>query len=177
MRRFILALVAVIVSSSFALARDIKTLAGDVYYNVTITRVEKTGIGVMHRSGVAFLDFSILQDDIRKEFGYTPEGYAAGKLLLAQQEQATLELQRKQAAEAAARREEQERATAAAANVPAPTITNRNYSDINYSTRTYTEPRYSDRAYSGGTVYVHGYTTKNGTYVAPHTRSAPSRRR
>ena len=25
----------------------------------------------------------------------------------------------------------------------------------------------------GGSVYVHGHTTKNGTYVAPHHRSAP----
>jgi hypothetical protein len=24
-----------------------------------------------------------------------------------------------------------------------------------------------------GSVYVHGHTTKNGTYVAPHHRSAP----
>lgn len=28
----------------------------------------------------------------------------------------------------------------------------------------------------GGTVQVKGYTKKNGTYVSPHTRSAPSRR-
>ena len=26
---------------------------------------------------------------------------------------------------------------------------------------------------SAGQVYVHGYTTKNGTYVAPYYRSAP----
>jgi hypothetical protein len=29
---------------------------------------------------------------------------------------------------------------------------------------------------SGGTVNVKGYYKKNGTYVSPHTRSAPSRR-
>lgn len=28
---------------------------------------------------------------------------------------------------------------------------------------------------SGGTVHVKGYTRKNGTYVSPHTRSAPRR--
>jgi hypothetical protein len=27
----------------------------------------------------------------------------------------------------------------------------------------------------GGTVHVNGYTRKNGTYVAPYTRSAPRR--
>lgn len=29
---------------------------------------------------------------------------------------------------------------------------------------------------SGGTVHVKGYTRKDGTYVSPHTRSAPRRR-
>jgi len=29
---------------------------------------------------------------------------------------------------------------------------------------------------SGGRVYVRGYTRKDGTYVAPYTRSAPRRR-
>ncbi|WP_374175188.1 hypothetical protein [Flavobacterium tructae] len=32
------------------------------------------------------------------------------------------------------------------------------------------------RTSSGGSVHVKGYTRKNGTYVAPHTRSAPRRR-
>lgn len=31
------------------------------------------------------------------------------------------------------------------------------------------------RTSSGGTVHVKGYTRKNGTYVSPHTRSAPRR--
>ncbi len=35
--------------------------------------------------------------------------------------------------------------------------------------------RYS--SYSGGDVHVRGYYRKDGTYVAPHTRSAPHRRR
>jgi len=30
---------------------------------------------------------------------------------------------------------------------------------------------------SGGTVQVKGYTRKDGTYVAPHTRKAPTRRK
>ena len=34
----------------------------------------------------------------------------------------------------------------------------------------------STKTSSGGTVQVKGYTRKNGTYVAPHTRSAPRRR-
>lgn len=38
--------------------------------------------------------------------------------------------------------------------------------------KTYSSPRQS----SGGTVQVKGYYRKNGTYVRPHTRSAPRRR-
>lgn len=39
-----------------------------------------------------------------------------------------------------------------------------------------TEDTYtSSGSYSGGTVHVKGYYHKNGTYVKPHTRSAPSR--
>lgn len=37
--------------------------------------------------------------------------------------------------------------------------------------------RSSRSSLSGGTVHVKGYTRKNGTYVRPHTRSSPSRRR
>ena len=39
-----------------------------------------------------------------------------------------------------------------------------------------TEDTYtSSGSYSGKTVHVRGYYRKNGTYVKPHTRSAPSR--
>lgn len=52
----------------------------------------------------------------------------------------------------------------------------------NYSkTSSYSTPRplsssYSPRSSSGGSVQVKGYTRKDGTYVRPHTRSAPRRR-
>lgn len=36
---------------------------------------------------------------------------------------------------------------------------------------------YSGSSGSGGSVTVKGYRRKNGTYVKPHTRSSPSRRR
>lgn len=41
------------------------------------------------------------------------------------------------------------------------------YSPLKTKSSTYT---------GGGTVNVRGYYRKNGTYVSPHTRSAPSRR-
>lgn len=44
------------------------------------------------------------------------------------------------------------------------------YSTIKSATSTQKE------IYSGGDVSVKGYYRKNGTYVRPHTRSAPSRR-
>jgi hypothetical protein len=41
----------------------------------------------------------------------------------------------------------------------------------------YSRPSYSSsKGSSSGTVYVRGYTRKDGTYVAPHTRSAPHRK-
>ncbi|BFM43957.1 hypothetical protein CFS9_25980 [Flavobacterium sp. CFS9] len=46
---------------------------------------------------------------------------------------------------------------------------NNNSTDNNYT-------KSSIRTSSGGSVQVKGYTRKNGTYVAPHTRSAPRRR-
>ncbi|MFC6223409.1 hypothetical protein ACFP2F_09170 [Hymenobacter artigasi] len=43
------------------------------------------------------------------------------------------------------------------------------------STSTYNSSSSSSKS-SGGPVHVKGYTRKNGTYVQPHTRSAPRRR-
>lgn len=51
---------------------------------------------------------------------------------------------------------------------------NNNSNRSNSSNSSYTKS--STKASTGGTVNVKGYTRKNGTYVAPHTRSAPRRR-
>lgn len=50
-----------------------------------------------------------------------------------------------------------------------------NSSQSNNSSNTNYESSYSGNS-SGGTVNVRGYTRKDGTYVRPHTRSAPRRR-
>ncbi|AQX10870.1 hypothetical protein [Elizabethkingia meningoseptica] len=46
--------------------------------------------------------------------------------------------------------------------------------------KTYKKPTssydYTPNTSSSGTVHVKGYTRKDGTYVSPHTRSAPRRR-
>lgn len=54
-----------------------------------------------------------------------------------------------------------------------------NYSMSNNSSNYNSSSNYtksSTTTSSGGSVHVKGYTRKNGTYVAPHTRSAPRRR-
>lgn len=52
------------------------------------------------------------------------------------------------------------------------------YSSTNTSDSLKREPinTYKPSSSSGGTVHVRGYYRKNGTYVRPHTRSAPRRR-
>ncbi len=44
------------------------------------------------------------------------------------------------------------------------------------STSTRSASSYTPSSSSGGSVNVKGYTRKDGTYVSPHTRSAPRRR-
>lgn len=50
-----------------------------------------------------------------------------------------------------------------------PISSNNNSYSQSYKTR-------ATKTSSGGTVHVKGYTRKDGTYVKPHTRSAPRRR-
>lgn len=59
-----------------------------------------------------------------------------------------------------------------------PAYSNRIFSS-NSNSNSYTKDSYTKsptKTSSGGTVQVKGYTRKNGTYVAPHTRSAPRRK-
>lgn len=44
------------------------------------------------------------------------------------------------------------------------------------STTVKSSSNYRSSSSSGGSVHVKGYTRKDGTYVKPHTRSAPRRR-
>lgn len=72
---------------------------------------------------------------------------------------------------------EMERLAVVPASAPATQPEATSWSSQDY---TYSSPRSSGSSSSSsgsGRVYVRGYTRKNGTYVQPHTRSAPSRRR
>jgi len=54
--------------------------------------------------------------------------------------------------------------------------TTSNAANSTYQTHSNYTTRNSSTRSSGGTVHVKGYTRKDGTYVRPHTRSAPKRR-
>ena len=58
-----------------------------------------------------------------------------------------------------------------------PTYSSNDYPSYkNKSKSSSTNYNSSTRSSSGGTVNVKGYTRKDGTYVRPHTRSAPRRK-
>ncbi len=49
-----------------------KTIDGCTYENVTIQKITPSGLEIMYRRGVAFIDFSILPDDVQKKYNYDP---------------------------------------------------------------------------------------------------------
>ena len=135
--------------------------------------------------GAAFLDFSILPADLRREFGYTEAGYAGAQTAQKQQQEVAVEYQRRIAAETATRQAEEQRqraeAQAASALLAAQraqlalaqqqsSIATRDYTATDYTTRDYGTTRYTGSGYTGGTVHVSGYTRKDGTYVHSYTR-------
>lgn len=135
---------------------EIVTLDGTVYRDVTVTRIERTGVHISSRTGIEFLDFLNLPVPFRRKYGYTDAAYAAGKMARLRREQA--ETQRR-LAEAQAALAQQQAAAAA-----------RDYSQRGYPTRDYSTDRYTGSNSSGGTVQVSGYFRKDGTYVHSYTR-------
>lgn len=191
MKRAIGLLAALLLLSSDGAARDITTLTNQTFRNITVTRVDPTGVVVSHRDGVHFLEFAILPAAIRKEFGYEEAQAALAIAAKKRQEQALVDAQRRVATTEAAARQAQElqrqaemhaaaaRVAAAQMPVPAPAlvipgetdgIASRSYSDSSIASRSYDSPtRYSGGS-SGGSVRVSGYYRKNGTYVRSYTR-------
>src|SRR4026207_2066938 len=68
---------ALLASAALGWSRDIKTLNGTVYKNVTVTRQDSTGIGITHDDGFTFLNFSQLPPGLEKEFGFDRSAYDA----------------------------------------------------------------------------------------------------
>ncbi len=183
-----------------AFARDMRTRGGEIFREVTVTKVELSGLRISHRDGTRFIDFKDLPSELQKEFGYNEQAYLATQAaqaanneraaLIEVQRRATIaateaqkladiERQRDLSIAAEAKRQS-ELAQGSAASLE-PSIGQRDYSSRSlgsrsYATRDYTAPRYeAPPAYtpppsSSGTVQVHGYYRKNGTYVHSYTR-------
>jgi hypothetical protein len=97
-RAFLSLLVTMVVLGSSALARDLKTISGEVFKNVTVQSRDAIGIQILHDDGVVYLDFKNLDAADQKEFGYNPETYAD-----AWKQKFEAEKQRRELAELAAR--------------------------------------------------------------------------
>lgn len=60
-----------------AAARDLKTTTGEVFLNFAVTHQGPTGLRIQHDAGVAFVDFILLAEAEKKEFGFDAAAYAA----------------------------------------------------------------------------------------------------
>jgi len=72
-------LIAASALASGAWARDITTTTGEVYHNAVVTKVQPDGIRIVHDDGAGFLNFQVLKDPDRREFGFDPVAYAAAE--------------------------------------------------------------------------------------------------
>jgi hypothetical protein len=64
-------------SVSFVLADDIKTITGKEYKNVTVSRVEADGIVIKGKSGITKLYFAELPKEVQERYNYNAEKAAA----------------------------------------------------------------------------------------------------
>lgn len=164
-------------------ARDLKTTTGEVFHNFAVTKKEPTGLRIVHDDGAAFVDFILLSEAEKKEFGFDAAAYAAGSADKAAAEKA---LATQQAAAAVARKAA-ERANA-----------ERNYAERDYTARDYSQrqvppiapvrqglqvtvdtPGFSYQTYRGdGLIYfdgtqpgvvgrIRGYYRADGSYYGP----------
>jgi hypothetical protein len=150
-------LVATLLCGGSAGARDIKTIAGDVYKNIEIRSHDATGIQIMHSDGVAFLDFKNLSEEDQKYFGYDPATYADGW-----KQKFEAEKKRREAAEIAAQQaiarakalqaQAQDQANAAAAEAYQPT----NQTSVEV---TVDSPGFIYGGYTAGGLIVPGFNT------------------
>src|SRR5439155_5679857 len=62
--------------ASIVLADDFKTINGQEYKNVTVSRVEPDGIVITFSGGIVKIPFTEMSPEIQKKYGYDPK--AAG---------------------------------------------------------------------------------------------------
>ena len=166
-----------------ALARDLKTINGDVYKNITITKQDPTGLQITHDDGAAFLDFSVLGAAEQKEFGYDPVAYAAAwkqKAEAAARAQQALAAQR--AAAKAKAQQQQADAQANNTEVPRPPANFTNQTGVEASVDTpgfrYGSSYYQGRTYQNAVPPTQGgpvpYPYANSPYVNPNPYNLPN---
>ena len=71
MNKATLAIIAAL-SASVALAEDFKTINGKEYKDASVSRVERDGIVLKTKSGIAKVYFVELPKEIQQRFGYNP---------------------------------------------------------------------------------------------------------
>ena len=79
-----------VLSATFALAEDFKTVNGKVYKNATISRVEADGIVLRTKTGISKIYFVELPKDVQERFHYQPP-----KAVAAQREREPIKLEAK----------------------------------------------------------------------------------
>lgn len=119
------ALVAIL--GSTASARDLKTVSGEVFKEITVTKKDATGLQITHQDGATFIDFRNLAAAEQKEFGYDPVAYAEGwkQKIAAENQRRAQALAARQAATARAK------AQAAAATPTPQDLSPRTYTPTN----------------------------------------------
>lgn len=125
--------------------------SGDVITNAEVIRIYDPGVSLLWRSGSAMglVKLADLPKNLQDRFGYD-----------AAKSEAAVALAKEKGQRAAADQATQQAQIDAAAQYssPAPLFYNSGYSSGGYSS-------------GGGSVYVHGYTRKDGTYVQPYYRN------
>jgi hypothetical protein len=71
--------ILIVLSASFALAEDFKTIKGKVYKDATISRVEVDGIVLRTKTGISKVYFIELPKDVQERFHPSPPKTAAAQ--------------------------------------------------------------------------------------------------
>jgi hypothetical protein len=65
--------ILIVCFASIALADDFKTINGEEYKNVTISRVEPDGIVISLSGGIVKIPFIELSEELQRKYNYDPE--------------------------------------------------------------------------------------------------------
>lgn len=173
---------------------EYQTMAGRVYKDVLVTKIDDAGIYLNHADGAARLRFEHLSPEQRKQFGITKEGAAAvyaqemkaqaaheakvkeqqkaKRELLAKETAARIEVERVAAAKALVEKKEIAPKIVSTVEIPTLPTVNGSGTGVLYGTRRYNSSR-STHYYNGGyryyspTYYPH-YTPSSHCKPAHH---------